>query len=466
MACCLVATVSVAAANWPQFRGENGSSLGTGTPPIVFGPGTNAAWSVSTPIGNSSPVIWGDRLFLTGVTDGRLTTICYSHSGTKLWEKSTAASKALEPSHRLATPAAPTPATDGERVYVYFGSYGILAYDFAGKEVWHKELPPPVVEFGTSPSPIVVGDLVILARDQDEGSHLLALDRKTGETVWKKERPEFRRSFATPYVWRHDQIEELIVPGSIQLTSYNPTNGVENWRVSGTSRVATSTPAAGDGLLFNSSWNVGGDADSRVSMESFAEFAKAHDTNADGKLVPDEMPDGPVKQRFSQMDLNKDGFVTETEWEEMRRLFAQAGNSVLAIRPGGHGDITKTHVAWKSTRSLPYVSSPLYYDGHLYTMKNGGLASCYNPATGKPFYQDERVGIGADFYCSAVGAAGRVYIAGQNGTVLVMEAGDQFHVLARNEIGEEVFATPAIVDGTIYLRSATHLWAFRMPETN
>jgi outer membrane protein assembly factor BamB len=458
--------VTLQAANWPQFRGVDGASVGTGEPPIVFGPATNVAWHVATSQGNSSPVLWGDKIFLTGFANGRFVTTCLNKRGDRLWEQSVGPSKTVEPTHRLATPAAPTPVTDGEAVYCYFGSFGILAYDLNGHELWRRELPAPVVEFGTSASPILAAGWVILIRDQDDGSHLVALNPKNGDIAWKKDRPEFRRSFATPFVWKHDGVEELIVPGSIQLKSYNATNGTENWTVTGTSRVATSTPTAGGGMLFNASWNVGGDADSRVSMEPFATFAKAHDANADGKLVPDEIPDGPVKQRFTQMDLNKDGIVTEVEWEEMRRMFAQAGNSVMAIRPGGHGDVTATHLAWKTTRSLPYVSSPLFYQGHLYTMKNGGLASCYDPVTGKPFYQDERVGVGSDFYSSAVGAAGRIYITAQNGTVIVLEAGETFHVLARNNLGEEAFATPAIVDGTIYLRSANTLWAFRSPGTD
>jgi outer membrane protein assembly factor BamB len=142
-------------------------------------------------------------------------------------------------------------------------------------------------------------------------------------------------------------------------------------------------------------------------------------------------------------------------------MFAKAGNAVLAIRPGGKGDITATHVAWKATRSLPYVSSPLFYDGRLYTMKNGGLASCYDAKTGTAHYQDQRVGVGSDYYASAIGVDGRVDIAAQNGTVVVLKAGDSFEVLARNSIGEEIFATPAVVEGNVLIRSARHLWSFQ-----
>jgi outer membrane protein assembly factor BamB len=455
---------SAIGSDWPQFRGSMGASVGTGEPPVTFGPTTNILWQVPVASGDSSPIIWGERLFLTALNGDKLETDCYDRSkGTLLWRKPAPATR-LEPAHRLSSPATPTPATDGERLYVYFGSYGVLAYDFAGNEIWRRELPAPVVEFGTSASPILAGELLILARDQDTDSHLLALDRKTGKTVWRVERPEFRRSFATPFLWRHDGVEELIVPGSIWLKSYNPATGTENWTVSGTSRVATSSPTAGDGLLFSASWNVGGDADDRVSMEPFPDAAGKYDANHDGKLTPQELPDGPVKQRFTQMDLDKDGIVTSDEWEAMRQMFARAGNAVLAIRPGGHGDITKSHVAWRVTRSLPYVSSPLYYQARVFTMKNGGLASCYEATTGKPFYQDQRVGVPGDYYASAVGAGGRIYLASQSGTILVLRSGESLEVLAKNSLGEEIFATPAIVDGTVFVRSATKLTAFRQSD--
>jgi outer membrane protein assembly factor BamB len=144
----------------------------------------------------------------------------------------------------------------------------------------------------------------------------------------------------------------------------------------------------------------------------------------------------------------------------MADAFAKAENSLLGIRSGGSGEITKTHTAWKQTRSLPYVSSPLYYRGRIHTMKNGGLASCYEAKTGKILYQDERVGALGDYYSSAVAADGRIYFASQKGMVIVLEAADYMNVAARNDLGEQVMATPAIVENQIYYRTATKLRAF------
>jgi outer membrane protein assembly factor BamB len=449
--------------NWPQFRGPNGSGIAErGDPPIHFGPSSNVLWKTALPSGNSSPSVWGNRIFLTAFDETKLETLCLNRDNGKILWRQAAPTEKFEPTHRLGNPATPTTATDGERVYVYFGSFGLLAYDFEGKEQWRKPLELPVVEFGASASPILANGLLILVCDQDEHSYVLALQARTGRSAWKIERPEFRRGFATPFVWRHDGLEELIVPGSVWLKSYNVIDGSERWTFSGTSRVACSSPVAGDGLLFSASWNIGGDADSRISMPPFEEFAHEEDKNKDGKLVLAEIPTGPVKERFSQMDLNKDGIVTSAEWETMRELFAKAGNALLAIRPGGKGDLTTTHVAWKSTRSLPYVSSPLYYKGRVYTVKNGGLASAYDAKTGKVLFQDERLDAPGDYYSSAVAANDRIYLASQNGIMLVLAAKDYLEVLARNNLGEHVMTTPAMVDGKLYVRTAGHLYAFGM----
>ena len=457
----------LSAGSWPQFRGPNGLGLAEGgSPPVYFGPGSNLLWKVELSAGNSSPCIWGDRVFLTAFDGSKLETLCLARKDGRILWRQTAPAARFEPTHRLGSPATPTPATDGERVYVYFGSFGLLAYDLAGQEQWRKPLGMPMVEFGAAASPVLAHGLLLQVCDQDEGSFLLAVDALSGKTAWKTERAEFRRSFATPLVWRHAGVEEIVVPGSIWLKSYNLKDGTERWTFSGTSRVACSSPVAGGDLLFSASWNVGGDSESRVTMPPFEEMARDHDLDKNGTLTAHEIPAGPVRERFTQMDLNKDGIVTPVEWELMRAMFAKAGNAVLAIRSGGAGDITASHLAWKSTRSLPYVSSPLYHQGRLYTVKNGGLASCYEATTGKAFYQDERLGATGDYYSSAVAAHDRIYLVSESGVVLVLAAGDRLNVLARNDLGEAVMATPAIADGLLYVRSAKHLHAFqqRWPE--
>jgi outer membrane protein assembly factor BamB len=451
--------MNLSGANWPQFRGPGGLSIGEGAePPTFFGPESNVVWRVAIPAGNSSPIVWSNKIFFTAYDKAKIETLCVDRrDGEILWRQTAPATK-FESAHKLSGPATPTPVTDGERVIVYFGSFGLLAYDLDGREQWRKPMNQPLVEFGSGSSPVIVGELVIQLCDQDDGSFLLALDKRTGKQVWRAERPEFRRGFSTPLVWRHDGAEELVVPGSLWLTSYELKNGKELWRYSGTSRVPTSSPVIGDGLLFNACWNIGGDSGAKMSMPPFEEYAADHDANKDGKLSRNEIS-SPNRDRFVQMDTNRDQFISSAEWQMMREMFDKAENAVISIRPGGRGEITKSHLVWKSTRSLPYVSSPLFYRGRVYTVKNGGLFSCYDATTGNARYQDERLDAGGDYYSSAVVVGEKIYLASQQGIVLVIAPGDDLKVLARNRLGEQLMATPAIVDGTLYLRTASKLLA-------
>lgn len=446
---------------WPQFRGPQGRGIAEGAePPTEFGVATNLLWQVALPEGNSSPVVWGDKIFLTALNSGRLETLCLDRARGQILWRQTAPTEKIEPAHTLGSPATPTPITDGKRLYVYFGSFGLLAYDLGGKELWRLPLPAPMVEFGAAASPVLAGNRLFQVCDQDLGSFLLAANAETGETIWKTERPQFRRSFATPFVWRHQGEEELVVPGSVWLKSYDLANGHEKWSYTGTSRVACATPTGDDSLLFSSSWNVGGDEGSRITMPPFAEFALENDKNKDGFLTQDEIPAGPIRDRFTQIDLNKDKKITAEEWQTLADMFEKASNALIAIQPGGKGDITATHVAWKKTRSLPYVSSPLFYQGRVYTVKNGGMASCYEASSGKALYSDERLGARGDYYASAVASHGKVYLASQEGIVTVLQAGDTFKILAQNKLPDPIFATPAIVDGEIYARTRNNLFAF------
>ena len=461
LAAIFVHTAATAADNWPQFRGPDASSVAANAKvPSEFGPKKNLKWKTPLPLGHSSPCIWGDRIFLTGLEQGKLETICLDRvSGRILWRRPAPVEK-VEPAHRIGSPAAPTPTTDGERVYVSFGSFGLLAYDFAGKEQWRHPLPAPIVEFGTSASPVLAGDRLILASDQDMDSFLLAVDKRTGKTIWRTPRPEFRRGFATPFIWKHDGIEEIVLPGSIKLVSYDTATGKERWTIRGMARVANASPTAGDGLLFVASWNIGGDAGDRLKMPPLGEFFAEHDKNKDQKLSLAEYPQGPFKDRFTQTDVNKDGFVTTAEYEGMSEQFVKAENCIMAIRPGGKGDITDTHVVWKHIRSLPYVSSPLFLKGRVYTVRSGGMATCYEAQTGAVVYRDERLGVLGDYYASAVAAGDNIFLAAQKGTVIVYRASSAPEVLALNELGEQVMATPAVVSNTLFIRTDKHLMAF------
>jgi outer membrane protein assembly factor BamB len=461
LAITLFTSTCLADTNWPQFRGDGGLGIGSGKPPVEFSAEKNLKWQVEVPFGHASPCIWGDKIALTGLDGGKLVTFCLNKAdGRELWRAAAPAGK-IEGAHRIGSPAAPTCCTDGERLIAYFGSCGVLAYDWNGKELWKKPLPAPVVEFGTSASPIIADGKVIIVADQDVGSYMIALDVKTGAEEWRVDRSEFRRGFSTPFIWKHDGVEELVVCGSLWVRGYDLKDGKQRWSVRGMARVANASPVEEDGVLLVSSWNVGGDEGDRIEMEPFETFAAANDADKDGLLTLEEFPNGPVKARYSQIDADKDGKVTQAEYEVIRGMFADAVNQIFAIKPGGSGDITNTHVVWQVNKHLPYVSSPIAVNGRVFTMKSGGLASAYDAKSGSPVYQAERVDASGDYYASAVSADGRVYVVSQRGTVVVLDAkSDKLNVLARNDLKASVFASPAIVDGVIYLRTDKHLFAF------
>lgn len=461
---CLLTSTCLAESNWPQFRGEGGLGLGTGKPPLEFGADKNLKWQVEVPFGHSSPCLWQDKIALTGLDGGKLVTICLSRKdGHELWRAAAPAEK-VEGAHRIGSPATPTCCTDGERLITYFGSYGVLAYDWNGKVLWQKPLPAPIVEFGTSASPILADGKVIIVADQDVGSYMIALDVKTGEPVWRVDRSEFRRSFSTPFVWRHDGIEELIVSGSLRTRSYDLKDGKLRWSASGMARVSNTSPIAVGDVLIVCGWNAGGDPDDRVEMEPHEAFLAAHDADKNGLLSEKEFPEGPLRDRFTIIDADKNGTVNQAEYDAMRDIFAKAANQLFAIKAGGSGDITDTHVIWRQTKQLPYVFSPVIANGRVFTVKGGGLASAYDAKSGSPIFQAERLDASGEYYASAVTADGRVYVTSQRGVISVLDASsDTLKVLAKNDLKAPVFASPAIVDGVIYVRTNKHLCAFAEP---
>ena len=442
---------------WPQFRGRHGSGVGTTDFPTHFGPNSNMLWKIPVPSGHSSPCLWEDQIFLTGFESNRLQVLALNrHDGRVLW-RCELEPGLIERGARLSHPATATPATDGERLVVYFGSFGLACYNLQGVELWRKPLPVPITQHGAGASPVIAGDLLLLNCDQDVGSYLLAVDKRTGRTVWRAERPAFRRGFSTPLLWPLEKPEEVIIAGTLRLVSYRLSDGAEKWSVSGLPNEMVASPIAADQLICVAGWTHG----SGVSrMPSFDALLAQGDLNKDGQLTRDEAPAGPAKQHFVYIDADKDGRVNRGEYDAIANIFDRSHNVALAVRPGGAGDVTATHVVWKHTRGLPYCPSPLYYEGRVYFIKNGGLATCLDARTGKVLYEEERVGALGDYYASPIAAAGKICVIAQPGVAVIYRAGDSLDVLARNALGESVIATPAMVEGKLYVRTAEHLFAF------
>lgn len=461
--------------SWPRFRGGNGAGIAReATPlPVHFGPERGVLWKTAVPFGLSSPCVWGDRIFLTGhdAKSGKLETLCLERqTGAILWRRPAPADK-IEKVYKVNSPASATPTTDGRRVYVSFGSYGLLCYDFDGKEVWRRPLPTPRTSFGSATSPVVVEGLLLL-NGQGKDLHLMALNPNTGETVWTTEGTPFPSDYPVPLLWKQAERTEVIVPGRGGMLSYDLKNGKRLWWVPGLSPEADSSPIVAEGLLFVCSHLPGGDPDLRMKLPPFEELLKSHDKDKDGKLARSEIPmdlvifsrggkEGVGEIRLHQMywlfDRNKDGMIDQQEWAAQSQT--PFNNSLLAIRPGGSGDISKTHIAWQAKRGIPEVPSPLYYKGRIYLVRNGGILTCLEAKSGKELYQ-ARLNAEGMFYSSPVAGDGKVYVASDSGVVVVLRASERHEVLAENDLGESLRATPALVDGVIYVRTAGHLYAF------
>ncbi|HXW05340.1 MAG TPA: PQQ-binding-like beta-propeller repeat protein [Vicinamibacterales bacterium] len=403
---------------WPQFRGPNASGLGAGTPPVHFGPDQNVLWRTPLGAGLSSPVVWDDRIFLTEFDQAsrRLSTLCIERrTGRVLWRRSVAPEQ-IEEVHELSSPAGATPATDGDSVYVYFGSYGLVSYDLNGNLKWERRLPLPENPYGAVSSPIVAGQLLVL-NHQGKDAYLLAVDRRDGRTVWKTDRSMFQYGWSTPVHWRHDGIDEIIVLGgdfkpNQRLMAYALADGTERWWVGGLPPSGKSTPVIGEGLLF-----------------------------------------------FAAPDIILETAAERRNPDRAAQFYANNSARVMAVRPGSTGELSQANVAWSERKGVPGVPSPLYYNGRLYTFQNGGIVSCRVARTGDLLYT-ARVGAPGYYYSSPVAADQKVYIASEEGVVVVLDAGAEFKVLATNKLDGGILATPALVDRHIYVRTDSYLYAF------
>jgi outer membrane protein assembly factor BamB len=380
-------------------------------------------------------------------------------------------------------PAAPTPAADEKHVYVYFGTYGLLCYDHKGNKVWHRKINTPKNHFGVATSPILYKDKVIMVLDDNGGtSHLLAVNRDTGETAWEQPRSLFRAGWSTPMIWRHDGMEELIVLGYKRLTSYRPSTGEEIWWVGGFSEETIGIPVTGEGLLFASAAALSGRGGKKTDpAKTWKITVEEFDRNHDNKIQRDEMTKGftiPLRPELSRdnpgyglpirsmdglmrfFDKDRNRIISEREWmQTMSGFTAHSQPTIVAIRPGATKNARQSHVVWEIQRGIPETPSVLYCQGKLYLFRDGGLLTCLKASTGKELFK-ERIGAPGQYVASPIVAGDKIVASSVRGIVTIIEAGDELKVLARNRFKEKIFATPAVAGDKIYLRTTGHLYAF------
>ena len=402
-------------------------------------------WRQESLPGLSTPCLCGDLLVLTTWDEANrqlATTALDRDTGDVRWSR-TVETDYIEPVHRTGSPASSTAAFNGEHIFAFFGSFGLLCYDLEGELQWSRPLGPFQDEFGAASSPVLVDGKVILNEDHDIDSFLIAIDQATGEICWRTPRDGFTRSYSTPVVWEVEGQPQIVTAGSLRLTGYDVESGEVLWWVDGLSRIVDTTPVVSGDMLYAATWTPGGDESERINMEPFAEAAANFDSNSDGKIAKEELSEGPVLQRFFRIDLNQDGALDADEWAKHARVFDLAQNVAIAVRAGATGDATETHVEWIGREGLPTVPSPLVYQGVMYMVKDGGVITSLDPENGQTFKQGRAVG-GGNFYASPVAGDGKVYVAGEFGFITVLQAGPDWEELSSRDFGERIMATPVI----------------------
>ncbi|MDP6447937.1 MAG: PQQ-binding-like beta-propeller repeat protein [Pirellulaceae bacterium] len=420
-----------AAENWPQFRGPDALGVsGDKNLPSEWSETKNLLWKKSVAgRGWSSPVVWGDRVFITTVvntgeseepkkglyfggnrpkpptTEHEWKVLCFDlRTGKSVWQNRVEAGVPRTGLHVKNSYASETPIVDADRLYVYFGNVGLFCFTHAGEEVWSKRFEPRKTRYGwgTAASPVLHEDRLYVINDNDDGSYLLALDKKTGDQIWRVEREE-KSNWATPYIWKNDLRTEIVTPGTGRFRSYD-LNGKQLYEFGGASSITIATPFSKFGLLYVSSGYIG---------------------------------------------------------DRKKPLFA--------LRPGAAGDISlgddetkNEHIVWCQKQGAPYNPTTLVYGDLLYVLLDRGFVVCYDARSGEEVYGRQRLPNGRAFTSSPWAYGGKIFCLNEYGETFVVQAGREFKLLHTNRLadGAMCMSTPALAGDKLILRSEDHLYCF------
>jgi outer membrane protein assembly factor BamB len=470
---CLVLTTPVIAGSaateeWSQFRGPNGSGVSPTTGlPVEFGPNKNVVWKTALPPGHSSPVLTRNRIFVTAHNTSKLLVICLDRqTGKILWEREVPRLREGR-LQNVNGPASPSPVTDGSNVFAFFQDFGLVSYDANGKERWKLPLGPFNMFYGFGASPILVDDKVILPVDQDNpSSYLVAVDKNNGRVRWKVERPVVISGYSTPIVYQPPQgPKQIVIPESFQLSAYSVEDGKRVWWVRGLACEMKSIASHDSEYLYINGWGFPQNQPGRqIKTIAFAEALPRYDKNGDQMIAKSEITgtepmDKMLSAAFEAFDMNRDEKLNTGDWEVFRSMMA-AENGLLAIKLGGQGDQTANAIRWRYQKPVPQVPSTLLYKGVLYMINDSGILLSFDPATGSVIKQGRLHGAIDKYFSSPVAADDKVFLIGEAGAVSVLKAAGEWEVLAVNELDDECFATPAIADGRIYIRTRSALYCF------
>jgi outer membrane protein assembly factor BamB len=397
-------------------------------------------------------------------------------SGRSLWQRDWPTGPLAE-THKTNSHASTTPAADGERVYFYFSTLGLLAVDAAtGQDLWRHALPTPffVFKWGPGMSPVLYRDLVIMCQDDDLFPAIYAFDKVSGQVRWHDDRLDMSVNYSHPVVCSASGRDDIVVAGTGILIGYDPATGRRRWRAKVLLRNTKTTPVVADGVIYISAQSGG------IANQWIVSVDRAPTGNNDSKLDKAEIqafvgkqqvPEAFFDKTFGRGDLNKDGVL---EGRELDLAFMHPDNfagvdftvlgenaaeqAILAVRGGGEGDVTNSHLLWThKTKYTDHIVSPLVADGRMLLIKEGGISTVFETNRGTPLRGPVRVGAGGSYFASPVLGDGKIYLAGENGTVIVLRNSANYEELARNDLGESILATPALADGRLFIRTRTRL---------
>ncbi len=470
--------LSLWAEDWPQFRGPNcrGISKSEQSLPVKFSKTENMSWSQDLGDSIGCPVVAAGRVFTSAMRDDHTIALLAfdAKTGKKLWERTWNTGK-LPDVHKTNSHSSTTPAADAKRVYFYFSTLGLIAVEAdTGKDAWHKKLPTPffVFKWGPGMSPVLYKDMVLFCQDDDLHPAFYALDKKTGETRWKDDRRDMAVNYSHPVVCSTKTGDEIVVAGTGLLIGYDPQTGKRLWKAKTLLRNIKTTPVVENDRIYLSLQSGG------IANQWLATADRSDTGNNDGKLSKAEMqafvgeqkiPDEFYKRTFDRGDINKNGFL---EGAELDLAFLDPNNFagasfdaknpadeyIVAVKAGGRGDVTDTHVLWKHpTKYTDHIVSPFVSDGRMFLVKGGGITTVFETKTGKPARKVQRIPNTANYFASPVAGDGKIYVAGENGVVVVLKDTPEYEVLAENDLGDDILGTPAIADGRLFFRTRSQL---------
>ncbi|MBL8231905.1 MAG: PQQ-binding-like beta-propeller repeat protein [Bryobacterales bacterium] len=458
--CVILAACSlpVYAEDWPRFRGHNGSGLSKlSSIPVEFGAEKNLSWKVSVGPGHSSPVVCGKQLYLTSFTDDVLRTQAFDvQTGKTLWSGDLPRDRKAK-HHNLNNAASPSPACDDKGVVVFFADFGLAAWNQDGKPGWRIPFSALVNNHGMASSPVLAGNRVILVRGSDQGSEVFACNRDSGKPVWRDNLAGV--TYSTPAVTG----SQVFVVSTGEVVAFDLHTGKRRWWMMGVPYQPKASPIlSADGkFLYFSALSV--DEGSKTSLSSYDKLLQAFDVNGDGQITLAEVRErkGPASG-FVQIDINGDGVFSRQEQEALMRI-AEIPHTAAAVTTDSVGDQTGKQ-QWSLRKGVPNVASPVLAGDVLYLFKEGGILTSVRAADGTVL-KEGRIGTGVGpVYSSPVAAAGRLYIANQQGKVFVLKAAAEWEVLAVNDLGEDCFATPAMAADRLFVRTANTLWCLRQAD--